>query len=132
MCTGPKACDQGWAKSLTPSCPPSHSTAAPDGLTVFRFVKNTPPKALDFHSKREKYPDAPPQPNECQYRSISCWESESKARDILKLPIRRGQGIARLTLHRASGAIERRADGHISWWACKGFDPIAATIEVVA
>ena len=133
MCTGPTPCEKGWAKTLTASCPPATAKSVAAGMSVYRLVKANPPTANDFTSPRERRPlpyqfDVP----ECPARSVSLWDTEERIRAVLKVPLKRKSGmIARLVLGPHCGAIERRDDGHISWWACKAFDPIAATVEVL-
>jgi hypothetical protein len=107
-------------------------TAAEDGQVAFRLVKSDPPTAYDFTSPRERKGNAWKfEQSECRVRAVSLWDSDEKIRTVLKVPLKKNAKVARVVLTPDCGALAHDTTGHISWWACKNFDPIKATVEVL-
>lgn len=131
MCNVNKTCAQGWAKAVPEGCPQSEPITDTETNVLFHLVATDPPTEEDFQSQRELHPDRHFQGvTECVARSLSNWTDFSKCNDLRKIGRHKKKLVGRIQLAPNSGAISTRPDGHVSWWPCKGFDPVSAT-EVV-
>lgn len=123
-------CEHRWAKTLLESCPPANAQA-PGNEVLFRNTLANTPDVNDFLSQRETYPDKTfLGVTECETRALSMWSTIERCRALRKLKKFRHTAIAALSLTPDAGAIMRRADGHVAWWCCGAFDPVAASLIV--
>lgn len=131
MCQGRNACQQGWAKNLDAGCPPQ-DVEAPADEVLYRNAKTAPPTEADYLSTRELSPAraVPRGYTECHMRAVSLWTTALKCEMLRKHKMFRDTVVVSVTLTPTSGAVQRRADGHVSWWACGAFDALGASAPV--
>lgn len=100
-------------------------------MQVYRAVSAFPPTGDDFKSQRELGPDKTfLGTTECHARALSTWATPEQCALLLKTKPFRGLRVVRVALTSDAGAIQPRSNGHVAWWHCKAFDPIAASSEV--
>jgi hypothetical protein len=126
MCRGTNECPVGWAKNLTPDCPPSDAEAPGDEV-AFRMAGAFPPTAGDFRTQHELGRTRYPNVTECEWRGLSLWNTVERCEILRKFKVFRASALVQVTLVPDAGAVARRPDGHITWWQCAAYDPVAAS-----
>jgi hypothetical protein len=130
MCSSTTPCEIGWAEELPERCPPP-GAFAPAGETYYRMVTSFPPKSSDFVSHRQLFPERIFPVSECRTRALSLFDSTDRCLSLLKLPRFRGKLVVGIALPPNAGALERNGSpGHASWWRCRNFDPVVASVIV--
>lgn len=113
-----------YSEELPESCPPP-AAAEPQGIEVFRLIKEDPAKEADFHSHRELFPDKKFNVSECISRSLSIFTSVEDCTALKGLPAHKDKKIAKLNLPPSAGKVMStgRTLSHLSWWPYSDFHP---------
>jgi len=130
MCSFSGPCQLGWAEPLPSGCPPV-SASNPNGETFFRFFRATPLVDEHFWS-HDKLGKSTGNATPCRARSVSLYQPLEKAKELNKLARWKKHKIAQIKLPNGSGAIDRSdpVSGHVDWWPCAAFKPVASAAMV--
>ena len=118
---------------LPSECPPADAREISGAETVYRLVKNNPPIAGDFISRREQQPSAYFRNiSECIVRGLSVFSHIEDIEGTLLLPkFRKSHFLCRVKLSGGAGKIKQTfKPSHHTWWPYNAYN-ILEVCEVV-
>ena len=117
-----------YREPLPERCPPEESEEIVADRIVYRVVRNNPPIADDFKSRRAECPVTKFAVSECLARGVSVHADHSSTENVMRLPKYKKRGIVCLVkLEKGAGKIQKTGanPSHHTWWPYADYDILA-------
>lgn len=120
-----------YRQPLPENCPLEDAAEISSPRSVFRLVRNYPPRDGDFRSQRAENPGREfKNITECQARGLSVFTERRDAEERLKRPNLKGMLVCRVALDKGAGRIQHtaRRTSHHTWWPLADYDILSGCL----